>query len=45
MAKRYELRSVRLVKKLKSRIVQAPDDGDYLSDVGRASEGMRGRGE
>ena len=34
-----------VVKKLKSRIVRAPDDGDYLSDVRRASDGGRGRGE
>jgi len=45
MVKRCDLRSVRLVKKLKNRTIRMPDDGDYLSDVVRASEGVSGGGE
>ena len=45
MVKRCDLRSVRLVKKLKNRIIRVPDDGDYLSDVVGASKGVSGGGE
>jgi len=38
MAKRCGLRRVRLVKKLKN--IRVLDDGDYLSDVVRVSEGV-----
>jgi len=45
MAKGCEIRSVRLVKKPKNRIIRVPDDGDYLCDVVGASEGLSGGGE
>jgi hypothetical protein len=45
MAKRCGLRSVRLAKRLKDRIIRVLDDGDYLSDVVRASKGVGGGGE
>jgi len=42
MVKRCELRSVRLVKKLKNGIIRVPDDSDYLSNVVRGSKGVSG---
>ena len=44
MVKRCELRRVGLVEKLKNRIIRVPDNGNYLSDIVRASESMSGRG-
>jgi len=40
-----QTKGVRLVKKLKDRIIQLLDNGDYLSDVVRVSEGVGGGGE
>jgi len=40
-----QTKCVRLVKKLKDRIIRLLDNGDYLSDVVRASEGVGGGGE
>ena len=44
MARRCGL-SVRLAKRLKNGIIRVLDDGDYLSNVGWASEGVGGGGE
>jgi len=33
------------MKELRNRIVRVPDNGDYRSDVVRASEGVSGEGE
>jgi len=40
-----QTKCVRLVKKLKNRIIQLLDNGDYLSDIVWASKGMGGEGE